>query len=173
MTDNKIAVHGSNIAYTGKVTIKLYHGKKVYKTIKEYNTGKEALFTFLANCLMGNFFDNQRPIYLRAYNAVIDKSGQETGTIDQRREVTTIAVPVRRQSIAASSSTSVTIKNEFLLSAATLTSTPANLLALFSFDNKNEPSAASAEVILDTPISKDSGTSNIKVEWSLIIGEQS
>ena len=163
--------NSSNIAYSGKVKVQLYHGKKVYKTIKEKNSGKRPLFEFLANCLVGNFYSNQRPLYLRAYKTSV-VNGEETGTIDQREEVTTVAVPVRRQSTILSDD-SAEVLNEFLLAASTLTDKEANLLALFSFDKKNDRYGASAEVILETPIKKENGTSNVKVDWSLIIGQQS
>ena len=168
--DKNTKRNSSSLVYSGKVKVQLYHGKKVYKTIKEKNSGKKPLFEFLANCLVGNFYSNQRPLYLRAYSTTV-VDGEETSTVDQRREVTTVAVPVRRQSIVSLTDSSGEVLNEFLLPASTLNDEAANLLTISSFDNKNDKYGASAEVILETPIKKDSGTSNIKVDWSLIIGQ--
>lgn len=157
----------SKLSYKGKVTVKLYHGKKVYKTIKEKNEGTLELFKFFANCLTGNYYSQQRPMYLRAFTVVFDEEGVETS----RQEVTTTAIPVRRaKPIFNAENNTASVLNEFIIPAATLSTGAANVLDLYSTENKNQPDVMSAEVVLDEGIQKESGTSNIKVEWTLVIG---
>ena len=166
----------SDITYEGKVKVQLYHGKKVYKTIKEKNKGVWPLFNFFINCLMGNYYDAQRPMYLRVYNVNAEAyiAGEE-GNISERDEVTTTAIPVRKVTAkpAADGDAQASAIFEFLIPAATLTDNGSgNLLVLFSTENRNMVSKPSAEVLLETPITKESGTSNIKVEWELVIGNK-
>ena len=157
----------SKLSYKGKVTVKLYHGKKVYKTIKEKNSGTLELFKFFANCLTGNYYSQQRPMYLRAFKAVFDNDGNETS----RQEVTTTAIPVKRSKpIFDTDNNTASVLNEFLIPAATMSTEAANVLCLYSTEHKNQPDAMSAEVVLEEGIEKENGTSNIKVEWTLVIG---
>jgi len=166
----------SKITYEGKVKVQLYHGKKVYKTIKEKNKGTWPLFNFFISCLTGNYYDSQRPMYLRIYNVDADEyiSGDE-GDINERDEITTMAIPVRKvtSKLAASTDTQASAVFEFLIPASTLVENgQGNLLVLFSTDNRNIVSKPSAEVLLEHPVTKEDGTSNIKVDWELIIGNR-
>jgi hypothetical protein len=45
----------STISYNGQVTVKAIDGKRTLYSYKSHNTGKQKLFDFLANCLIGNF----------------------------------------------------------------------------------------------------------------------
>ena len=166
----------SKVTYEGKVKVQLYHGKKVYKTIKEKNKGTWTLFNFLVSCLAGNYYDNQRPMYLRVYNVDADDyAAGEEGDINERDEITTMAIPVRKATVKLAGSTDVqaSVVFEFLIPASTLVENGSgNLLVLFSTENRNIVSKPSAEVLLEHPITKENGTSNIRVEWDLIIGNK-
>ena len=105
-------------------------------------------------------------MYLRVYNVDAEDyiEGNE-GDINERDEVTTTAIPVRKVTakLAADGGNQASTLVE---------NSSGNLLVLFSTDNRNIVSKPSAEVLLETPITKESGTSNIKVEWELIVGNR-
>lgn len=54
MTCNK-NIATNSLSYTGIVTLSQYVGKKKIKIAKLHNSGGSPLFSFLANCLAGNF----------------------------------------------------------------------------------------------------------------------
>lgn len=45
----------NSVSYTGNVKIELFNGKRKLQQYCTHNTGKQRLFDFLANCLVGNF----------------------------------------------------------------------------------------------------------------------
>ena len=54
MSNNK-NIATNSLAYTGIVTLSQYKGNKKLKLIQIHNSGKNPLFTFLSDCLAGNF----------------------------------------------------------------------------------------------------------------------
>lgn len=158
----------NRITYEGKVRVELYHGTKLYKTIESHNAGTAELFNFLANCLAGLYADAQRPYYLRAYSAVIE-NGEISG---DKTEITTTAIPARKVTPQSRNANEAQTVFEFLIPAATLATGNANVLELYNSEYKNNRDKPSANVILETPISKSSGTSNVKVVWTLIVGNK-
>jgi hypothetical protein len=77
----------SPISYRGEVTLKIMHGDKVVKTIKQHNEGTIYLMRFLAHCLGDYYVKGDSPKYIRLF----DLSGTNA-TIDTTTEVTSRAI---------------------------------------------------------------------------------
>ena len=61
----------SGIVYSGGASIKIVKNGKVIKTVNQHNSGNGPLFEFLARCLAGNYFPNDRPTCLRVGNYTV------------------------------------------------------------------------------------------------------
>jgi hypothetical protein len=68
--------------YTGIVTLSRYNGTKKIKIAQTHNTGKNSLFNFLADCLVGDFdtakLDRPTKIMLLKKHKVTDSDGEST-----------------------------------------------------------------------------------------------
>ena len=58
----------SIISYSGGATIKIMKNGKVRRTIQQHNEGSNYLFSFLTQCLAGNFYKVNRPQLVRVGN---------------------------------------------------------------------------------------------------------
>lgn len=67
--ENKVVVNNDTLAYNGEVSITVMHGKKTIKTMKNHNEGFAPFFEFLMYCLVGTFYTNKTPAYLRVFDA--------------------------------------------------------------------------------------------------------
>lgn len=171
-TTKKKKAMPNKMAYEGKVKVTLYHGSTAYKTIEKKNEGAMPLFRFFANCLCGNMFANDRPYFIRLYSVNPDNVDDPSSWT----EITSTAIPLRTTPTVKNGvgNDTVVVTEEFLIPAATMSEDAANLVVLFSQTNKNARANWSARVLLGagSEIQKDSGTTNILVEWSLIIGNK-
>lgn len=59
------------IAYKGEVTLKILHGDKVVKTIKQHNEGMPLLMKYLTHCLGSDLDLMKAPKYIRLYYSSI------------------------------------------------------------------------------------------------------
>lgn len=66
----------STIGYKGELTLKVMHGNKVVKTIKQHNEGTALLMDFLVRCLGSQYDSELAPRYIRAFHT--DKEGMQT-----------------------------------------------------------------------------------------------
>lgn len=66
----------STIAYKGELTLKVMHGNKVVKTIKQHNEGTTLLMDFLVRCLGSQYDSELAPRYIRAFHT--DEKGMQT-----------------------------------------------------------------------------------------------
>lgn len=67
----------NSIAYEGKVSITFTKNGRKLKTIQRHNSGCKALFTFITDCLRGNFNESNRPSYLMMYKRDDEDSSDE------------------------------------------------------------------------------------------------
>lgn len=58
----------SPISYKGEVTLKIMHGDKVVKTIRQHNDGTVYLMRFLTHCLGGYYVREDSPKYIRLFD---------------------------------------------------------------------------------------------------------
>jgi hypothetical protein len=80
----------NSLEYSGTVTISMGVGTKKVNVAKIQNTGKQSLFNFFADCLVGDFdvAEAERPnkIMLLHYNAADDRYESRSGFIYGRPE---------------------------------------------------------------------------------------
>lgn len=162
----------NKLAYEGKVKVTIFHGGSAYKTMEKKNEGGMPLFRYFAHCLCGDQSPDDRPFYLRLYSV----DPMDVDNVSSWTEITTTAIPLRGNptlNVDQESNSMVTLE-EFLIPAAALGDDPANLIVLYSRANRNVRDKWSARVLLESgdAITKDSGTTNVVVEWSLIIGNK-
>ena len=160
-----------NIGCRGDVKIEYLHGDKVYKTIKVKNTGRLPLFNYIARCLAGYYDINSCPKYLRMYH-VVDATNIDPSTMFND-ETTSSAIPVVNVSLS-SSSTESRVQFEFLVPFSTLSSQKSsNVLAIYNTQNRARKDEPSAYLILSSEDEiEESGDSNIKVVWTMIISNK-
>ena len=57
----------NTLGYSGYVSIKIYKGNKLYKTINQHNEGTAELFRYIANALAGNTNSALMPRYIHTF----------------------------------------------------------------------------------------------------------
>ena len=78
----------STITYKGNVNISFVRKGKVVKRISTHNEGKRNLYSFILNCLAGEFIESQRPFWVIPFK-VVNENGE-----NKEYYSTTIAVPI-------------------------------------------------------------------------------
>lgn len=154
----------SNIAYDGKVTVKVLRGSKIMRSSTTHNSGQVRLFYYLCKCLVGTYSQSEAPAYLRMFYGDSISSSEATNT----------AQPVRSKR-PLSSTNSATAEFTFLIPASSINSQQGGkitTLAIYGADNSTDKSKPLATVTLSgsdmiTP-SIDPGV-NIYVKWSMTV----
>lgn len=123
-----------SLKYTGQVKIKKLYKNEVIKESRWFNTGKEPLFKFIANCICGNFDSNETPMYIRLFNT------DENITVST--ELTTIPI-INSQREMNFDSTSASAELTFLVPGGAIKEGTVKAIGVFSRNNVNNytPSA--------------------------------
>lgn len=162
----------ASIGYAGNVEIKLMRGKKVIKTIKNHNSGKLPLFSFLANSLIGQFDNGGTPRYvILGFTAVGDAEAEQ---------VSSNAIPYSNVSLETSSTeedTSASAVFKFLIPfSLVVTGLEVNVIRLYN-QNSIGFNNHIASFVLRTPDGQldsfeSDGKSNILITWTMKITNQ-
>lgn len=170
---------GTNIGYSGKVSIKILHGTKAVKNITIHNNGCQPLFDFLAYCLVGDYNEANSPRYLRAF----ETQNTEAQSFDPEHESTLRIIPVSSiTKVNSSNANSGVVRYSFLTPGSFfLPGSVIDELALYSSANIDSKTNPSAYIILrpatEDPehpyesISIDPDT-NLVIIWELSISNK-
>jgi hypothetical protein len=147
----------NQINYTGTVTIKVVKNGKIIKKNKGKNAGLSPLFSFLTNCLVGNFVPKLSPKFIQLYNSADEL-------------ITLAEIPFSEVNVyeGSSSEESSIAAFKFLVPYASVTSGE----TIYRVNIKNDVEDM-AELILPEgdQISLESGE-NVIVEWEMEISNR-
>ena len=144
----------SSLVYKGNVTIKLMQGNKPVRTIKRHNIGCAQLFNFMTSCLSGTYDGNNRPKYIRCFDATgITPTEQNLG-VNAFIGEGEVACTSSDQEVPTSSGTTYRTLYKFIIPSSLIKSNISgiNVIALYSTLHRND-NAPSAFMILGEPIS--------------------
>lgn len=163
------------LTYRGEVRIELVKNNKTVKTIKVHNEGKEPLFRFLAECLIGQLNDDRIPMFIRLFNAS-DLSEPNTYFLNE----TTLTSISRNKAALDTTSTGGTaneqasVVNTFIIPAAVVQeNSTSNIIAIYDRLHSGERTSPSAFIKLEGDnVITANGMDNIKVVWKMTIGNK-
>lgn len=137
----------SSLAYEGKVTLKILHGNKIVKTIKQKNAGTLQLMTFLAKCLGGYYKEELTPRHIRLFNVSDGESIREEYEVTLNSIVTNFQPSYNED--ADHGISSVTIS--FLVPSTQINNSDSgfNTIAIYSSESRNNILNYMASIVLD------------------------
>lgn len=151
------------LGYKGQVTVKTVRDGKVIKTKTIHNAGTKLLFKFLANCIIGNYYDNERPLYVKLFNV-------SSGNVPAENNQSTIDYIILNDNnkSVASATNSWSAYLEFVVPKYSFVSSAYNTICLYSNKTKGHLDEYCAIITLDEPetISSDD---NLIIGWELTI----
>lgn len=154
----------SNIAYEGKVTVKVLRGSKIVRSSTTHNSGQVRLFYYLCKCLVGTYSQSEAPAYLRMFYGDSISSSEATNT----------AQPLRSKR-PLSSTNSATAEFTFLIPTSAINSQQdgkITTLAIYGSDSSTDKSKPLATVTLsgsDRIIPSSDPGVNIYVKWVMTV----
>lgn len=115
----------STFKYQGNVTVSFVRKGRVIKTIRNHNEGTNELFRFLLNCLAGNYYANDRPVFIRAvYDLNHTSEVKPSDYTPSYANASTIAVPITQASVQLDNDLNVyTLTYQCLVPRNTITNT--------------------------------------------------
>ena len=162
----------NTISYTGVVTLSQYTDKKKFLVAQIHNAGKDPLFNFLADCLVGDFntakYDRPYKImFLKVDTTTDEDSGQlEIKKIEKDRNAAFIVPTTAPEKVPTVSAG--TVRYSFLVSQDILAGIDFNAIGLYSMsateDDFENPSAVCLAEISKSGIS---ASSVLVVDWEL------
>ena len=131
--------NSSSIRYSGNVTMRVMHGKRVAKEVELHNTGTVGLMGFIAKCLGGSMDPAGAPKYLRLF-----KMGESSGfSPSESNEMTVRAVVSNfypsygEDSNSAEASVTLTFLVPYTMLKSSTEDKSFDTIALYSTNNAN------------------------------------
>lgn len=162
----------NNIVYSGEVTISKYKGDKKVNLTKVHNAGYNSLFSFLANCLVGDFYTArfELPTKIRLlYTTSNDTDGSKTyEAVSPFIHVTSKPERVSVDSEAASSA----VCYSFAIPRTYIENTNFNSIGLYAdnvTESTNDIESFAAFCKIDGLAGGISDSSLLLVDWKLTI----
>ena len=157
----------SSISYSGKVKISFVskNGRPV-KTIERHNKGCRPLFNFITSCMMGNYNESNRPVYLMLYKkgATISDTNLGTSLLPNLQYV------VNSESSYDSENDAGIVKYKFIFPGSLLKD-EADVIALYNYNNaqtfKASENKPSNYVEMETITPEEVANVNVVVIWEL------
>lgn len=160
----------SPIFYRGEVTLRIMHGNKVVRTIRQHNEGTVQLMRFLAHCLGDYYAKEDSPKYIRLF----DLSNNTNSDIGTSTEVTSRAIVTNFNAIydEDSSSNSGSVTLTFLVpSTLVRDSKEFDTVAIYGTSQSQNISNYMAWVRFDSPMSISQGES-LMLLWKMTLSNK-
>lgn len=183
-----------SVAYTGKITVSILKGRKVLKTLNTHNKGYRSLFTFLCQCLAGQYdrAESLRPKFIRLYTMGPEGTAYSEQEIQGRLQtqfLTSLTVPaynttpsVELVELQGQEPYARTIFKFLIPFTQIETTRDTNMFALYSAANQTTLTEPSAVFVLTDPedntklgsvmnssSSAKSNDYNLQIQWELTI----
>ena len=163
----KIETTTPTVVYHGGATIKIIKNGRVVKQTKKHNEGGTPLFRFLADCMAGNFYPNNRPTCIRVGN--FDGTNFTDYSLSY---VVSSTSSVSRTTV----NISFTIPGGLINVALISNDKPINCLRVYSVSNVNNEDSYSAQIVLsgeqgtdEAPITSFNTDESLLIVWSMNI----
>jgi hypothetical protein len=156
-----------SLGYAGSVQVQLIRGNKVIKTINTKNSGRLALFSFLANALIGRLEPAGAPRFIiLGFTEGDDSVGQQIST----NAIPYSSVSLETSTVEGEVSASAVFK--FLIPFSTVSAgNQINLIRLYSQNSVSWSNHIASFKIDGSPIVSD-GKSNILITWTMKLSNQ-
>lgn len=172
----KVETTTPTVVYRGGATVKVVRNGKVVRQINKHNVGGTPLFSFLADCMAGNFYPNNRPTCIVV--GYKDTDAQE----NQWNPYSLAYIVASSSSVSADGTTvniSFTVPGGLINTSFIQNDTPLNCLRIYSVSNAGagkwtNQGDYSAEIILNgsagtdtAPITSLTTDDSLLIVWSM------
>lgn len=160
----------NTLSYSGIVTLSRTDGIKKTKIAQMHNEGKNPLFAFLADCLIGDFYHTKRPAKIKLLKRELS-TGENSVTIEDYVDITG-SIHLLTQPIAEHDASRSLVRYSFIIprdyieGLDDMTDLWLGLYTLGTSDSDTADFAACCEVDIDK---NDIAGASLAVDWELII----
>lgn len=161
------------LKYTGNVTISVLRKNKIVKQYKNHNEGNSNLFTFILNCLAGEYYDVDRPRWIVAYYT---ENNQDYYSIPSY-------IPINEVGVKTNNETTPVLSYRCLISSSYLGSNGKDINGLLFYSdngrNMNNIEGMAGQAVKDTHYSMRMDFGNVEethfvdqdllIEWQVRI----
>ena len=153
----------SSIAYSGKVTIQFVRNNRTVRTIRKHNSGCEALFEFLSNCLSGNYEYSEVPMYLTGF-----KVNGDTWARTLTSPVP-LANVVTERKLDGDTYVGHKTTYKFIIPSTSIYSVPLNVFALYNTKNISSYNKSNASAIIQLDVGQEITSEDVGKGISIIV----